>query len=107
MCFKNRTMEIIDSCVIFGNVCQIWTIQVNGGHHVFFTNNTGKEVRIRFDFSEDYDFYLGTLNKNSVFGVKVHGVSFKKNFDVMVWNLSGPGNDYDDGNVFSKTILWN
>lgn len=104
--------EIIDNIDVFGEMCPIWTVQANGGHHVFITNKTNRYIRIRFEFSGDFTCYLNTLdntdveNRNSVFGIMIHGVSFKKNFDISIWELKRNGDAYDDKYI-SKTITWN
>lgn len=107
--------EIIDNIDVFGEgICPIWTIQTNEGHYVFITNKTNRYIEIKFEFSGDSNTYLGKLdntdidNKNNIFGVMIHGVSFRNNFNISIWDLMKNG-DENNGNsdYVYKTIIWN
>lgn len=94
----NKKMEKIDSWSIYGEECPIWTVQANGGHNVFFTNNTDAEFDIKIQFSYD-DAYYGSISGNSIFGVMIHGVDFKKNFKIVL---------YPKGvDCLSRDVIWN
>lgn len=106
-------MEIIDNINVFGGVCSVWTSQINGDHYIFFTNKTNEDIMIRMD-TENGNSYLGTLDGNmsiSTFCVGIHGVDFKKNFDIIIWKkifMDGiHRKDYDPNSALNKTIIWN
>lgn len=80
-------MEIIDNLILDGEECPIWTVKVNGGHNVFFTNNSEWTYKIEFKFSGDNNNHSCVLTgRGNTFGSRIHGVNFKKKIDITIWN---------------------
>jgi hypothetical protein len=106
-----KNMEMIDNVTLDEKECQIWTEQINGDHYVFFKNNAEWTYKIEFKFSGDNDNHSCVLNgRGSIFGARIHGVSFKKNFDIKIWNyewIPDKGiHDIVEPCILQKKVSW-
>lgn len=82
-------MEPIKTFYVCGGRCELWTDKNNDGNVVCMSNFTNEKLNVCFVFTGDGHPYSGTIEPNSIFGVRIHGVSYKEMIDVEITRMDG------------------
>lgn len=87
-----------------GLTFDLWEAKNNEGQHFVLIYNDAYSYsynyKCTFEFNDDVDPYIITLDCRSIAGVPIHGVSYKKPFKLTIKNS-------EDKIIYDYNVSWN